>query len=204
MIVKKILMTYSEEQNRNRDLVERYPFLVPRNWRTGEIVSDYDYSYTMLDDMPIGWRKAFGLLIVDDIAAVLKKADYLDKYRVIQIKEKFGGLRWYDDGVPREICDEMDEIIDKYEHLSLWTCIDCGRFPAQFMSTGWISPYCEQCASKFPRSTFRPIEEYIECKFSPVFTRSLYRDGDYSYYEADCSDIIARMMPIQKELFEEE
>ena len=33
---------------------------MPRNRWTGEVPEDYDYSYTELDSMPDGWRKAFG------------------------------------------------------------------------------------------------------------------------------------------------
>lgn len=42
----------------NRTLCERYPFLIPRDWKTGEVASDFDYEYTELDNMPEGWRKA--------------------------------------------------------------------------------------------------------------------------------------------------
>ena len=72
--------------------------------------------------------------------ACLKKNNCLKQYRITQIKEKFGGLRWYDNGAPRELYD----IINKYEDLSYRTCIVCGR-PAKYISRGWISPYCEDC-----------------------------------------------------------
>ena len=76
----------------NKRLVEEYPFLIPRNRFTDEIPDDYDYTYTELDDMPDGWRKAFG----EQMCAEIKEAlgpDIYD-YRVIQIKEKYG---CYDD-----------------------------------------------------------------------------------------------------------
>ena len=44
----------------NHKLIERFPFLIPRNRWTGKVPEDYDYSYTELDSMPDGWRKAFG------------------------------------------------------------------------------------------------------------------------------------------------
>lgn len=47
-------------------------------------------TYTELDSMPIGWRKAFGLQMCKDIKKELKKHNYLYKYRITQIKEKFG------------------------------------------------------------------------------------------------------------------
>ncbi len=36
----------------NQKLIERFPFLMPRNRWTGEVPEDYDYSYTELDSMP--------------------------------------------------------------------------------------------------------------------------------------------------------
>lgn len=56
---------------------------------------DYDYSYTMLDDMPDGWRKAFGEELCEAIREELIKVGLLDQYRIIQIKEKYGELVWY-------------------------------------------------------------------------------------------------------------
>jgi hypothetical protein len=58
----------------------------------------------------------------------------------MQIKEKFGELRWYDEFSTQDVQD----IIDKYEDISRRTCLICGK-PATKMSTGWISPYCDDC-----------------------------------------------------------
>lgn len=96
-------------------------------------------SYTELDAMPEGWRKAFGLQMCDEIKEALIKNNYLKQYRIIQIKEKFGTLRWYDAAAPEEVY----RIIDKYEDISEKTCIVCGK-PATYISTGWISPYCDE------------------------------------------------------------
>lgn len=99
-------------------------------------------SYTELDAMDTGWRKAFGIQICKEIrTALLKKGwKYLFNYRIVQIKEKYGTLRWYDNNSTKEIF----EIIDKYEDLSYHTCINCGK-PATKISTGWICPYCDNC-----------------------------------------------------------
>ena len=99
-------------------------------------------SYTELDAMDAGWRKAFGIQMCKEIKAELKKHKFLYKYRITQIKEKFGGLRWYDEGIPKD--SKIWDIINKYEGISMKTCIVCGK-PATKMSTGWISPYCDDC-----------------------------------------------------------
>lgn len=99
-------------------------------------------TYTELDFMPEGWRKAFGIKMCDEIKKELKKYKFLHKYRIAQIKEKYGSLRWYDFGAPNN--SKIQEIIDKYEVISEKTCIDCGK-PAKYRTNGWISPYCENC-----------------------------------------------------------
>lgn len=96
-------------------------------------------TWNELDAMPSGWRKAFGIQMCKELKAQLKKDHYLYKYRIAQIKEKFGYLHWYDEGASKEVYD----IIDKYEDISYKTCIVCGK-PATKLSGGWISPYCDE------------------------------------------------------------
>lgn len=124
----------------NKKLIEEYPFLLPRNVWTDEVVIDYDYEYTLLDCMPDGWRIAFGDAFLRELKEELVANNMLDEYRVTQIKEKYGELRWYDNGNTRKGFD----IIDKYSGLSRKTCIECGM-PAKYLTRGWISPYCEDC-----------------------------------------------------------
>lgn len=146
----------------NQKLIEKFPFLLPRNRGTDRVPENFDYSYTELDSMPDGWRKAFGVQMCEEIREELVRVNYLDKYRITQIKEKFGTLRWYDSGCTERM---LHEIIPKYEHLSAKTCIRCGN-PATMVSTGWISPYCDACAGNIGQhERFIPIEEWLdECK----------------------------------------
>lgn len=101
-------------------------------------------TYTELDAMPKGWRKCFGIQMCKEIKASLKRSNYLYKYRIMQIKEKYGSLRWYDGAAP----EEVHRIIQKYEYISERTCILCGR-PATKISNGWLSPYCDDCYNKY-------------------------------------------------------
>ena len=57
----------------NRNLIERFSFLLPRNCWTGKVPEDYDYSYTELDAMPDGWRKTFGEQLCEELKAELVK-----------------------------------------------------------------------------------------------------------------------------------
>lgn len=129
----------------NEELVKKYPFLFPRNRFTDKVVEDYDYSWTELDEMPEGWKIAFGEQLCEELTEELKKYNYLDDYRIVQIKEKFGSLRWYDNYHPKG--SKMSEIIVKYELISQHTCIKCGK-KATKESIGWICPWCDDCADK--------------------------------------------------------
>ena len=120
-------------------------------------------TYTELDDMEPGWRKAFGIQMCKELKTQLKKEHYLYKYRITQIKEKWGYLHWYDEGHS----DEVHKILHKYEEISWNTCIMCGK-PATKITAGWISPYCDDCfpkdhlayEEKMPDGTWQETEEY--------------------------------------------
>ena len=99
-------------------------------------------SFTELDAMDKGWRKAFGIQMCKEIRKELLKHGFktLFRYRIAQIKEKWGRLCWYDAGAPKGVLD----IVLKYDRISSRTCVDCGK-PATKISTGWICPYCDDC-----------------------------------------------------------
>lgn len=144
----------------NKELLERYPFLIPRNYWTDEIMKPEERDEeerTLLDGMPQGWRIAFGEQMCEEIREELIKHGYLNEYRIVQIKEKFGELRWYDNGSPGKVSN----IISKYEDISRHTCIRCGK-PATLISKGWISPYCD-CVKEsawYKEERFIPIEKF--------------------------------------------
>ena len=101
-------------------------------------------TYTELDAMDTGWRKAFGIQMCKEIKDALLRTGgrkALMNYRIAQIKEKWGSLVWSDCGASQEV----HKVVAKYEYISERTCISCGR-PAKGLSRGWICPYCEDCA----------------------------------------------------------
>ena len=147
-----------EIKQKNKELLEKYPWLYPVSEYTGKPLENYDYSFTWMDDIPLGWNIAFGKQMVEELGVLLEKYNYQDEYSICQIKEKFGGLRWYDNGFPTEGYEEYKEWLDKYEELSFKTCIDCGK-PAKYFTRGWITPICEDCAKEY---------EYTEKQLSPI------------------------------------
>ena len=70
----------------NIELIKKYPWLQIRNIWTSEKL---DSEFTWLDDLPEGWKKAFGLQMVEELDQILRKANYQDKYKITQIKEKW-------------------------------------------------------------------------------------------------------------------
>ena len=138
----------------NKKLCEEYPFLLPRYEWTQEPIEDYDYEFTNLDELPMGWRKKFGLDMCEELKQILVDGNCLNDYRVLQIKEKYGILRWYDNGIPTSISERYDKWLKKYEDLSEETCIVCGN-PGKMVTRGWISPYCKKCFhNMYPKANY--------------------------------------------------
>ena len=139
----------------NKALCEKYPFLT---WHGDPLYFDYDenkepdYEYTWEDELPEGWRKAFCPQIWDDLKAILEKADYVNEFKFSEIKEKWGSLRIYHDGVPEEIFDDILSWESKYEKLSEEVCINCGK-PAMYMTTGYITFICDDCKKKMKKDS---------------------------------------------------
>ena len=133
----------TEDKELNKKMVEEFPFLLPHNRWTDKVSEDYDYSYNELWALEKGWAKAFGYELLCELKDALVEANYLDKYRITQIKEKYGGLRWYDFGAPEKAFD----ILRKYESLSYKTCFICGE-PATHETYGWINYVCEKCLNE--------------------------------------------------------
>lgn len=115
------------------DWIEKYPL---------QIIHFPTY-YTELDSMDKGWKDAFGMNFCKDLRkALIKTGGYklLFRFRILQIKEKYGRLEVYCIGYN----DEINKVISKYSKLSEKTCIRCGK-PATWISKGWVSPYCDGC-----------------------------------------------------------
>jgi hypothetical protein len=63
---------------------------------------------------------------------------------VIQVKEKYGGLRFYVGSAP----DEYLDLIDKCEHKSTTICENCGQPGKTIDDHGWLRTICEDCRDR--------------------------------------------------------
>lgn len=164
-------------KEQNKVLCERYPFLIPRNVFTDEIDEDYDYSYIRgIGELPSGWHKLF-FQLCEDIRQPLIDADYLDKFRFSQVKEKYNTIRCYTFGAPETVHD----IIEKYEYISRFICQRCGK-PATYETIGWITSYCDDCIKDIDKKHAKPI------KFNPIFKIKRYDKNGITIIERDVSD----------------
>ncbi len=146
--LKNVIWECAEEKTEecikeNKRLMKEYPFLIPRKRETGEILDGDNYSYTILDPMPKGWKKAFGEDICREIKQFLIEEELLEGYWAIQIKEKFGSLRWYDNDCMRH--DKLKQIKRKYVERSEHTCVMCGAEGTMRDNLRWVSPFCDEC-----------------------------------------------------------
>ena len=158
----------------NKKLIKQFPFLLPRNRWDDKVPEDYDYTYTKLDFMHEGWRNNFGIEMCEKIKKCLKKARYVNKYRITEIKEKWGVLRWYDAGVPKSILDELESIIKYYEDKSKLVCIKCGK-PTKYITSEYILFLCEDCfKQELAKSSDAP---YYELTWSHIPVRTLYNNN---------------------------
>lgn len=87
-------------------------------------------------DLPPGW-----FALVRQLVVQLELRGGWDPRCVSQIKEKLGGLRFYDDNQSPHCW----EIADKAEALSFKTCCRCGMDGTLINHNGWWLTVCRQC-----------------------------------------------------------
>ena len=76
---------------------------------------------------------------------------------VTQVKEKYGGLRWYYDG---EYEDTYSQLVSDTEEESYRTCETCGELgeTAPYRPGGWVRTLCPVCAAARRMGVKRELE----------------------------------------------
>jgi len=132
------------EQKLEKKLVDKYPLLF----------KDYHGSPTQTA-LAFGFECGNGWYnIIDNLGSKLEPLIKLfilehDEEEIyptaFQVKEKFGGLRFY----MTTSTDEMDKLVDLAEEESYKTCEQCGtKDNVNTNNEGWMVTLCDKCRNK--------------------------------------------------------
>lgn len=97
-----------------------------------------------------GWAKLYQPLI-DYVNAYNKLHSPGSSIEIHQIKEKFGGLRfyWAADNVSTDTIDEFRKMVEDAEAQSWTVCEECGsEEEVGTLHIGWFYTRCRECARK--------------------------------------------------------
>ena len=133
-------------------LAERFPFMRwAEDWQVqrenGKIPDAYSVFGCEIGD---GWYELMVDLCTEITAAYERSGAPVDIV-VDQVKEKWGGLRFYYHipdhlgGSPLQV--EITEIVRKYEEMSLAICEDCGKQGTR-RKLGYVCTLCDECFAK--------------------------------------------------------
>lgn len=91
-----------------------------------------------------GWRD-----LVCDLVDHIETTN--GRISMFQIKEKFGGLRFYPEQDPDAT---ISALIDEAENASWSICDGCGAKGSERMSVGWTRVVCEPCFKKWDEDSW--------------------------------------------------
>ena len=180
--IRNAVVPKSRTEEENKEYCKKYPFLL---WRGDPLYAGYnddnsDYSFTWEDEMPYGWRKAFCPKIWDELKEILIEGNYLNDFRFMQIKEKYGTLRLYYNDYPISLTDKLSDWEDKYYVLSEKYCFYCGN-QVKYMTPGYITYICEDCKNKLNEESVK------RCGYKRRFVRiedlDEYYNDEKAYFE---------------------
>jgi len=140
------------------------------NINTKQLLNDFPEFFKHRED-PMTSLMAFGFECADGWHQLIHDLceDINDHYRgdiptdfyVVQVKEKYGSLRFYTTGTTQEVLD----LIHKAELASYSICEDCGQ-PGQYRDKlGYIQTLCDTCLDKYYMKLYsrirNPHDDYI-------------------------------------------
>lgn len=85
-------------------------------------------------------------------------------YTIFQIKEKFGGLRFYIGFLQEDVCEEVYNLIQKAERVAAETCECCGEPGVLCRRGGWLKTLCKSCFVDWTKYCDRPSEYGVDLK----------------------------------------
>jgi hypothetical protein len=115
-------------------------------------MDDHYNKYRAYREFPQVFKNCFDFSIGlgwDEIVYNLTKdiIEIFPEIQVVQVKEKFGGLRYYYDTATKEVYNKVNELISEAEKLAYRTCEFCGK-PGHMTNYGWMLTLCDECEQK--------------------------------------------------------
>lgn len=152
-----------------------------------EIISiDDDYSWMApeMQFLPEGWAGCFGAGLIHDVNYILYNHyddEERESFSIAQIKEKFGELCFYADGMNAY----MSTLVNIYENMSKIICIECGSMhDVTILTKGWIQPLCKQCMIRNKKNKYiNPVKTRIHDVKSDLFTYLRNDDAKHNYLD---------------------
>ena len=101
-------------------------------------IKDFKAHYKDYFPVSEGWRTLVEKL-VDDIIKINPEIE------VMQVKEKFGGLRFYTGGIDSDYADKIYDLIEKADAESFKICENCGTREDVITKGDWLLTLCDNC-----------------------------------------------------------
>lgn len=88
-----------------------------------------------------GWFK-----LINNLSRRITKLDPDGTIQAEQVKEKFGGLRYYYGGkiATKEAAEKISHLVDEAEEKSYHICEQCGKKGEMRNDIGWVLTLCER------------------------------------------------------------
>jgi hypothetical protein len=102
--------------------------------RLAEIRGRIEPGFLPTIDVGPGWYD-----LVIDLDTQIREID--PGYTIAQIKEKFGGLRFYLGTEPAH-ADQVNALLEAAERKASQTCEECGQ-PGSLRNAGWLKTLCD-------------------------------------------------------------
>lgn len=106
----------------------------PSHYRLAPLLNRIPAGYIEVIEVSEGWHPII-IELDKQIAAIHPD------YKIHQVKEKFGGLRYYTNVVDAEV----GKLIAEAEKKSFKTCEQCGE-PGELRKGGWLITLCDECS----------------------------------------------------------
>ena len=130
------------KQELENQLSKDFPFMVAKSVWDDEVCLDDDGNeYGFPCECGDGWYQLLHNLCQEITDYYNEKGADTSKIHILQIKEKFGELRFYHNG----LIEGSEDIIDKYTDISLQTCMSCGNKGKLRNYGGWLTTLCDSC-----------------------------------------------------------